>query len=437
MTEPSSLVGYLDESQLTADMFGAAVDFVLEHIPDLVHPLSVDTYAKMRHDPQIAAVLRAYYLAITGARWALDPAGCRDEVAERIADDLGLPILGYSDEQDPDKPDAKVMLPTGARRRGFTWAEHLRLALSLSTTFGHAPFAQQWAEQDGRWRLAIVQERMPQTISAIHLNPDGTLESAEQGATLGQRNSVRIKTRNHELVWYTREREGSNYFGRSLIREAYAPWLMKTEALRKHMTAISRFSMGIPEVKAPDSLPASIAQAQRYANQLGKSGGAGLPPGYTAEWKGMTGTVPDTPAFITMLDRTITRATLTSILDMAGAEKGNRSLGETVMDLMVLAQQSEAKRIASDATGQLIVPLVDANWGEDEAAPQICVSNVGADVELTAQDIEWLMRHGGLQPDAPARSWIRERWGIPDEDLSDPVFTTTDPNAPPEPGGQQ
>lgn len=436
MSEPTSLVGYLDDSQLTADMFGTAVDFVLEHIPDLVHPQSVTTFSKMRHDYQIAAVLRAYYLAITRAHWSLDPAGCRDEVVEQLADDLGLPIKGYLDDEDPSDPEAKVHEPTGARRRGFTWAEHLRLAVSLSTTFGHAPFAQQWAEQNGRWRLLMVQERMPQTIAAIHLNDDGTLKSAEQGAAIGQRNSVQIRTANHQLVWYTREREGSNYFGRSLIREAYAPWLMKTEALRKHMTAISRFSMGIPEVTAPDNSPASITQAQRYAANLGKTGGAGLPAGYTSSWRGITGSVPDTPAFITMLDRAITRCTLTSILDMATAERGNRSLGETVMDLMVYAQQAEAARVATDATTQIVVPLVDGNWGEDEPAPQICVDDVGADIELTAQDLNWAMEYGGLQADQPFRAWYRDRMGIPPEDPDYQPPETAANQPPPDPEAQ-
>lgn len=439
MSQPTSLPGYLDDAQFFGDSFGTAVDFVLEHIPELVHPLSVLTFAKMRHDPQVKAVLRAYYLAIIGGRWVLDPAGCRDEVVEQAADDLGLPIKGYLDEPDENNPDAKVAAPTGARRRRFTWAEHLRLALSLSTTFGHAPFAQQWVEQDGRWRLLMVQERMPHTITAIHLNDDGTLKSAEQGSSP---KSIVIPTANHQLVWYAREREGSNYYGQSLIREAFSPWLMKLDAMRSHASAIKRFSRGIPEVAAPTNEPAAIAQAQRYAEQLGNGGGAGLPPGFTSSWKGMTGTVPDAPGWITMLDRWITRATLTSILDMATAERGNRSLGETVMDLMVMAQKAEAERIATDATAQIVVPLTDANWGENEPAPQICVSDVGADVQLSAQDVYWLMAYGGINPDDPWENWLRSRYGAP---AADPKTrhaqgappAEPDPNAPPIPGGQQ
>lgn len=428
MSEPSTLAGYMDDYAQSADFFGAIVDLILEQVPELLHPQSVTTFARMRHEPQLGSILRAYQLAITRANWSLDGAGCRDEVVARIADDLGLQIKGAEDE------------PTGARRRGFTWDKHLRVAARLSNTFGHAPFAQQWTEENGQWRLHMVQERMPQTIAKINLNPDGTLRSVEQGAYTGQANPKArpIETGNHELIWYDREREGSNYFGQSLIRDAYSPWLIKTEMLRIHATSIRRFGMGIPEVQAPPGATApQIAEAERYAQKItaGSKAGAGVPFGFITTWKGLTGTVPDALAFITYLDRQMTRTTLTSILDMATAEKGNRSLGETVMDLMVLAQQSEADRLAEDGTAQIVVPLVDANWGENEPAPRIEVGDVGADRELTAQDMNWLFQYGGLNPDDPLEEYIRQRYSLPAIDhksrrLEITEAQPTDPNAP-------
>jgi hypothetical protein len=81
---------------------------------------------------------------------------------------------------------------------------------------------------------------------------------------------------------------------------------------------------------------------------------------------------------------------------------------------------------------------VDANFGEDEPAPRVIVGDVGADVELTAQDMNWLMQYGGIQPDQPVRAWIRQRYSIPDEDLSTVVpaagstdTTTTTPTEAP------
>lgn len=446
MTEPTSLRGYMDEVGSGVAGYGAAVDYLLENVPSLVHPQSVYTYARMRHDPMITGILAAYSGPIERAHWSLDPAGCRDEVVMQIADDLGLPIKGWSDEPNEKEPDLKVQLPTGARRRNFTWADHLRIA-GLDRVYGHMFFEQAWAEQGGGWRLNVVQERMPQTVDALKLNKDGTLASVQQGAIVGSgvggAGIIDITTADSRLVYYTRAREGSNYFGQSLIRPCYGPWLIKDQIQRVHATSIRKFGMGIPEVTAPDSTPQSIALAQRYAQSIaaGERSGAGLPPGFKTTWQGMTGSVPDAMAFLTYLNQEMARATLTMLLTMAGAERGNRSLGETVMDLLIMSQQADAEFHANEGTRQIVIPLVTANWGEDEPAPQINVGNVGEDIETTAQDIYWMLAYGGIKPDAPFRSWLRETRNMPPEDPDDPIFQVPaavpppqpDPNAPPPP----
>lgn len=416
--QPTSLRGYVDDNSFGLDGFATAVDYLLEHIPELVHPQSVYTYAKMRHDPMVTAILQAYSGPIERAHWSLDPAGCRDEVVAAIADDLGLPVKGDDDPQQ-----------TGARRRRFTFADHLGIAGQLYRVYGHMFFEQAWAPQDGRWRLDVVQERMPQTVSGIGLNKDGTLDYVAQGAYANLGGQVKLTTADHRLVYYTRKREGSNYFGEALIRPCYGPWLIKQQVMRVHATTLRRFGMGIPEVEAPDNSPASIAQAQRYASSIaaGEKAGAGLPPGFKSSWRGLSGTLPDALAFINFLNQEMARATITMLLVMVAAERGNRSLGETVMDLMIMAQQADANFLAKEATTQLVIPLVDANWGEDEPAPQISVGNVGADVETTAQDINWLMQWGGLKADQPVRAWIRQLRGMPPEDPNDPVFQTPEP----------
>ncbi|MCW2496338.1 hypothetical protein [Jatrophihabitans sp.] len=426
MSAPTSLPGYMDDGALSLDGYGSLVDYLLEQIPELTHPWSVRTFAKMRHEPQLASILRVFTLSIERGKWSVNGAGCRDEVVQRIADDLGLPIKGAEPTE------------TGARRRKFTFAGHQRLATSLSLTFGHAPFAQQWVEEAGAWRLLTVQERMPQTIDMVRLNPDGTLRSVFQGGYVGQPNAQEIKTANSQLVWYAREREGSNYFGRSLIRESYGPWLIKDQMIRMLATSHRRFGMGVPTVEAPpNATPQQIAEAERMATrmQASQTSGAGLPAGFSYKLTGLSGSVPDTLGFINYLDRQMTRSTLTSILDMATAERGSRSLGETIMQLMIYAQQAEANRIANDATQQIVIPLVDGNWGENEPAPTIVVEDVGIDDQLTAQDVNWLMQYGGLNPDDTLEEDLRKRKGLPPIDHKTRRLEITeqppvDPNAP-------
>lgn len=405
----TSLQGYIDES-LSLDGYGQLVDMLLEFVPELTWPMSLDTYTRMRHEPQLVAVRQAYNLAIRRSRWSVDGRGCRDEVTQFVADQLGLPVEGSADE------------PSGARRRNFTWAEHLRLAL-LSQDYGHMFFEQDYEPTtlpsgSTGWALANVQERMPHTVARLDLNDDGTLKAVVQrGRQPG--NEPVITTADHRLVYYANDREGSNYFGRSILRPAYPLWLIKDQVLRVHATSIRRFGLGIPNVEAPaGATPQQIAEAQRIAAtyKASENAGVGLPNGFVMKLAGLQGSVPDAVGFLTYLDSMITRYTLTGLLDMTSAQRGSRALGETVMDLMVMAQQAVADFHADTATGQIVVPLVDANWGEDEPAPRVCVGDVGADLELTAQDIYWLTAYAALTNDPQLEAWIRQRYGIPEID---------------------
>jgi hypothetical protein len=227
VSPPTQDIGRLDDLN-----YGLWLGEALEVIPDLIWPKSVETYARMRFDPQLTGVLASYSLPIRRATWALDPAGCRDEVVELVADDLGLPILGSDTEPGP------------ARRRGVRWAEHLRLAL-LSLTYGFMPFERRYAVQDGRARLVNLGERMPHSVSAINLTRDGRVESIAQDVATSRPIPA------NRLVWYVNDREGSNWAGRSAMRAAYGPWLLKHETWRVHATSIRRFGMGVPSVEAP------------------------------------------------------------------------------------------------------------------------------------------------------------------------------------------
>src|SRR4051812_17154218 len=101
-------LGFVDDGALAYSntMYGQLIDMVLEYVPDLTWPLSIRTFARMRWDPSLQSALKAYTLPIRRASWALDGAGCNPAVVAKVADQLGLPVLGTKVEPGP------------ARRRG-------------------------------------------------------------------------------------------------------------------------------------------------------------------------------------------------------------------------------------------------------------------------------------------------------------------------------
>lgn len=361
----------------------------------------------MRHDPQLAAVLKAYILPILRATWAVDPSGCRDEVAAQVAADMDLPILGSN-----DAPDTTG----GARRRGVIWKRHLREALN-ALTFGAMPFERRYRydDADRRFHLDNLGPRMPWTLAQINLNHDDTVKEIVQTT---QRDPIPAS----RLAWYSYGAEGANWAGISVLRPAFGAWLLKHEIWRVHATSIRRFGMGIPEVTAPQGATAAqVAEAARLASgfRAGDQSGVGLPFGFGFNLKGMTGSVPDAVAFMKYLDQQMSKMALAGLVDLGQTEIGSRALGETFMDLFMLSLQAIAEEISITATSGnpgmpgIVTDLVDVNWGTDEPVPAVRCIDLGENHEITAQAIAWLTQYGALAPDPELDAWLRETYRLP------------------------
>ena len=398
-----------------------------ETSPDLMWPASNQTYAKMRHDPQLRAVLQAYVLPITRAMWAVDPSGCRDEVVQHVADDLGIPVLGHEDKPGP------------ARRRGVIWARHLKLALE-NLIYGHMPFELRYridSPKPGGCHLDHLGERLPHTIARINLNRDATVKEVYQ-FTQDQPMPA------NRLLWYTTEHEGANWAGVSMLRAAYGAWLIKHEMWRVHGTSIRRFGMGVPYVEAPPGATAAqVAQARDLAASMraGEQSGAGIPQGFRPMLMGLTGSVPDALGFIRYLDQAMAKMALAGLIELGHTQSGSRALGETFLDLFLLSLQAVADELAATATsGQdgmpgAVVDLVTQNWGEDEAAPRIVCTDVGEGYQVTAQALSSLVTAHALTPDASLEDWIRKTWRLPDTGGAISPLAKPPPPRPVSPGG--
>src|SRR5260221_887518 len=216
--------------------------------------------------------------------------------------------------------------------------------------------------------------------------------------------------------------EGSQWAGISMLRPAFGAWLLKHEPWRVHATSIRRFGMGVPPVTSPAGGTAAQvqdAQAMASAMRVGDQTGVGLPQGFQFSLTGLTGSVPDALGFIKYLDQQMAGMALTQGLLLGQTETGSRALGESFLDLYLLALQGVADEIATTATsGQenmpgIVTDLVDQNWGEDEPCPAIVCTDVGESYEITAEALASLTRFGALSPDESLDDWIRKMWRMP------------------------
>jgi len=405
---PTSMIGHTDQYS----QWGMIISDFAETIGDVMWPTSVWTYSQMRHDPRLAAILAAYTLPIRRATWTVDPTGCRDEVVQLVSDDLGIPVLG------DDRPGP-------ARMRGVSWNQHVRLAL-LNLVFGHMGFELAGEINAlGQFRLTDLAERMPNSISQIHTDKRTSgFAGISQWTIPGQNEAPDIPA--SRMAWYTHEREGSQWQGRSMLRPAYAPWLLKREMQRVHATSNRRFGMGVPVVRAlpgTNPTPAQFQAAQEIAQSMraGDQAGAALPPGFIIELVGLSGSVPDTPAFLDWLNGEMSTSTLTQFMDLGRTETGSRALGNVFVDYFLLSDQAVADELADTATRGIAGKLVGWNWGEDEPVPRITVADIGSRHEVTAEAIGLLLTSGAIAPDPELERFVRGEFGFPQRSAPAPA----------------
>jgi hypothetical protein len=378
-------------------------------------PRSVQTCDQMRPDSQVSAVMRAVIWPLLNAQWHLDATGCRDEVAQHVSEDMDLPLLGQE-------------RPRPVRTKGrFSWIAHVADAL-LMLWYGHMPFEQvyQIEERNGREyaRLRKLAPRMPLTISKINVADDGGLVSIEQyrrgslsGAVIGDPIVIPID----RLVWYVHGKEGALWQGRSLLRSAYGDWLLKDRLKRVNAMTIERNGMGIPVVEAgPGSISTDVDRAQELASRAraGESAGVGMPNGMKLTFKGVEGTLPDAIPSMRYHDEAIARSLLVQFLQLGQTHTGSRSVGQTFMDFFKLFEASIGKLIADTATQHIAEDIVDLNWGEEEPAPRVVVSQIDVDAMASAEDLARLLDAGALRPDDKLEGHLRERFQLPAMDVA-------------------
>lgn len=413
MTAPTAVKGYVDPYTLGNTSFASLYTDLLEHIPDLTFPMSVPIYAKMRRDPKLSSIISGWTLNLLRAQWQLDPAGCRPEVVQFVADGMGLAVKGT------DEPGA-------ARLRGVSWGDHLRAVLRM-VSFGFAAFELQADTSDGKAQLAGLWERPQWTISHIHTDgKTGLLTGATQDQA-GKLDSPQMPAKN--LAWYAREREGSNWAGTSLLRPSYASWLIKEEVRRAYAVANVRWSAGVPVMEAlpgTNPTPAQMGEAAQMAQAMRGSnmGGGSTPPGFVAKILGITGSLPNSQEFLRWLDQQCTASALMGAFDLGETPNGSRALGNVFVDALHLALESEGEFAADVATRQIAARIVDWNYGEDEPVPRVVVSGVGSRREVTAESLQLLLSSGALAADPGLEAWVRREYRLPERDgMARPAVT--------------
>lgn len=400
---------------------GLATGYLVESTettPELTFPASVGVFDRMRRtDGQLGGILRALTLPIrsTGRRLSTD--GIRPEVLTFLEAELGLGPYA-------DKGRAR------RRRYGVSFADHLRDAL-LMLPLGFLPCEQVYAVGPPNpgapgpngpnaevAHLRKLAPRMPRTLLEVRVGADGGLAGIVQAKPGEPANKAAgtaagtVLIPVESLVFYVNEREGAEWTGNSVLRQAYKHWLIKDALLRLGPMVAERNGMGVPVVNYPSDGDRATALAVAKAFRAGAEAGAALPEGYTLNLVGVTGTTKDELPLVKYHDEAASKSLLAMFLDL-GHDNGARSLGDTFVDYLLLSNKAVADNVAETFTEHVIRDLVELNYGPDEPYPSLIFDELGTLATPTVEALKGLVHAKLLTPGREVEVDVRRRYALP------------------------
>ena len=388
-------------------IFGGFLRDFGEYNSQLEGLTAIRTYEKMRRsDAQVAATLLACELPVRAASWDVLPAS--DDPEDRaIAGFVRENLFG----------GLEYVSPSGIKTTQC-WDDVLRNAL-LMLAFGAAAHEEIYAIDGAMVRLARLAPRLPITFYRWITDADGeTLLALNQ---YGYRNagfeSVLIPAQ--RLAVFTFNQEGSNFFGRSMLRPAYMHWYIKHQLYKIDAIAGERNGLGVPTIEqGPDSSREDREAAAQWVQQLAahEKTGVSLPHGWKFALKGVEGNVRDLFNSIQHHNIEISRTALAFFMNLGlGARAGgNRSLGESQSDFFFVAVQATADHLARTLNATCVKRLVDYNWEGVGRYPTLSISNLRArSFDQVLDLLARLSQAGVVAPYPELAQYVTRELGLP------------------------
>jgi hypothetical protein len=260
---------------------------------------------------------------------------------------------------------------------------------------------------DGKARLHQLAPRPPRTIMAISVAQDGGLEWILQHGYDPPKIPV------GRLLVFCWRKEGANWFGRSILRSCYGPWLAKDRLVRDDLTKHRRNATGMPILE----MDADPTEAQKEAGMAlvenyrsADKGGGLLPAGWHMNLQGVQGGTSTPLDSIIYHDGQMARKFAQMVMELGSTKSGNRALGETFNALLNIAQEAIAKWYVGVVQQHLIERLVLWNDGPGAASPKLVFDS---HPDPKPEQIEAAVSAGTVMIDDNVENIVRQNLRLP------------------------
>jgi hypothetical protein len=372
-----------------------------EHVAAWLWPNSITTVERMRPETMIEALVEGLLWPILGWRWGLSPGKASEASTLRMAEDLGLPMIVAGDA------GSDTVVEVDSR---FNHRDHLYHSL-LACLYGYYFFEIKGRlDEQGAARLVKLAPRPPHTISQISVDADGGLEWMQQQGFDPPRIPI---SRMVVFVW---RKEGGNWWGRSMLRSVYGPWLAKERLVRDDLTKHRRNATGMPLLEM-DADPTEDQKREGWklveSYRSADKGGGLLPAGWKLHLQGVEGGTSDPIESAKYHDTQMARRFQQMVMELGTSASGNRALGETFQDLLRQAQCAIAEWYRDTMQQHVIEDFTRWNDGPGAPAPKLVFDY---EPEPDVDAIQEAVKDGVVQMDDHVENIVRARLKLPPVD---------------------
>lgn len=387
-----------------------------DYVAELIEPVRrMQTFEEMRFsDDAIHGALSAREQMIAASNWLLQPPDDKPgstQILEFVEDNI-YPFLNEI---------LKAM--SGALQYGFGAIEPVYGWSDAPTA---ANYIKGGARQDARkWGRKIFLQKiatpLQRTVYTFRINPIGDLQAVEQYVWNGF-TFLRNVIPPHKVILWSYNKRGDDFWGIPPTRHAYKAWTFKKQLEALNALGVDRFGAGTPVAEGgPAWTDQDYIMLEKYLKHWRVSDESFLihPAGGKIELMSGDGSMT-----IAILDWVkyyklcIAMTYLTQGSELGSTDTGSRALGEIMMEQSETVVQGDDEEIANIINRQIVVPLVDWNFGPQDAYPQFVPSQrvrassaIGTVITslITARAIKW---------EPKDEAWLRDAMHLPSIDLA-------------------
>lgn len=379
-----------------------------DYNPDgLVAKKGLDIYKKMREDEQVKACLTLKKYARLSTGWEIKPGDEDDKLSVELADFVRL---------------------NTKRIKGTFYDTLLGILTALDYGFSISEKVMEYIETGdfkGKIGIKAIKSREPFGYG-FKTDPHGNLEGitfSSAGLGLGAANDPYPP---EKFVVFSYNKEFSNWFGKSDLREAYRSWFSKNIIIKFYNIFLERF--GSPTVYAtyPSSPGKAVLDAvDDVLKNLQAKSSFRIPENIKVDLleatrKGNAGYESAIELHNTMISRAIL---VPELLGFSGRKSGSQSLGQTQFDIFVWILEKLGKDIEETIVEEQIVrPLIDLNYSDvhEEQYPIFKLNSLSEEnIEARAKIVEAMVKAGVVDPN---EEWVREYMLFPKKTEEDKLL---------------